>query len=114
MQQRGEVHGAKGSSAARCCLPSSKIARMKKRSWILATLLCISAATTAGADAQLQSFVESTVAEARARTGVPAIGVMIQVDGKVEAQVAAGVRALGEKPAVTRDDLWHLGADTKA
>ena len=40
---------------------------------------------------------------------------MIQIDGKLAAEAALGVRALGSHPEpVTTNDRWHIGSDTKA
>jgi CubicO group peptidase (beta-lactamase class C family) len=85
---------------------------MMKRSWIGLALLC--ASSWVRADAELQSFVEKTLTDVRTRVGLPAVATLVQIDGKVEAQVAIGVRAVGHTPEVTTKDLWHLGSDTKA
>ena len=45
---------------------------------------------------------------------VPAIGAARIEGGELTAYGAVGVRAFGTEAAVTRDDLWHLGSDTKA
>jgi CubicO group peptidase (beta-lactamase class C family) len=39
---------------------------------------------------------------------------LIQLDGKVAAEAALGERALGHSEAVTVNDRWHIGSDTKA
>ncbi len=85
---------------------------MNHRPWIAATLLLASA--FARADAELQSFVENTLTEARTRAGLPAIAALVQIGGKTEAEAAVGVRALGRAEAVTPQDSWHLGSDAKA
>jgi CubicO group peptidase (beta-lactamase class C family) len=85
---------------------------MNHRNWIAATLLLVSA--IARADAELQTFVETTLTEARTRSGLPAIAALVQIDGKTEAQAAVGVRALGQSEKVTLQDSWHLGSDAKA
>lgn len=72
-------------------------------------LLC---ACFARADGELQAFLEATVNEAR--DGLPAVAALVYVDGKIEAQVATGIRATGHKRAVTLNDEWHLGSCTKA
>jgi D-alanyl-D-alanine carboxypeptidase len=79
--------------------------------FIVASLLF---STAAHADAELQAFLETTVKEARARADLPAVAALIRVDGKIEAQVAMGVRAVGRKQTVSLDDEWHLGSCTKA
>ena len=77
-------------------------------------LLCALPARLAHADAELQAFVDKTLADVRARTDVPAVAVLVQINGRIEAQAAQGVRAVGRSEAVTLDDRWHLGSDTKA
>ncbi len=85
---------------------------MNHRTWIAATLLLASA--LAHADAELQTFVEKTLTEARTRTGLPAVAALVQIDGKTEAQAAVGYRSLGNARSVTLQDSWHLGSDAKA
>ena len=77
-------------------------------------LLCSLPARLAHAEAELQAFVDKTLADVRARTDVPAVAVLVQINGRIEAQAAQGVRAVGRGEAVTLDDRWHLGSDTKA
>jgi CubicO group peptidase (beta-lactamase class C family) len=85
---------------------------MKKRHVMIAALLL--AGSCAHASADLQSFVEKTLNDARTRADLPAVAALVQVDGKIEAQAAVGVRGVGSAKAVTQQDLWHLGSDTKA
>ena len=85
---------------------------MNTRSWLIFALLL--AGGSAQADAPLQSFVETTLTDARTKAGVPAVAALIQIDGKVEAQVAVGIRGVGSSKPVTLQDLWHLGSDAKA
>jgi D-alanyl-D-alanine carboxypeptidase len=85
---------------------------MNHRTWIAAALLL--AGACAHADAELQTFVEATLTEARTRAGLPAVAALVQIDGKTEAQAAVGVRALGQTRPVTLQDSWHLGSDAKA
>jgi len=75
---------------------------------LLATIL------PAGADEGLQAFLRQTLASARAKHPVPAIAALIMKDGRVVAEAAVGVRALGRPEPVSMDDRWHLGSDTKA
>jgi CubicO group peptidase (beta-lactamase class C family) len=79
---------------------------------LVVTLLCVCG--LAHADADLQQFLEQTVRGQLASSGVPAMAVMVQRDGKLEAQVAAGLRATGHPQPVTLKDEWHLGSCTKA
>jgi CubicO group peptidase (beta-lactamase class C family) len=39
---------------------------------------------------------------------------LIQVDGAIAAETAQGLRAAGRAGAVTMEDRWHIGSDTKA
>jgi CubicO group peptidase (beta-lactamase class C family) len=71
-------------------------------------------ASFAHADAGLQSFVEKTLNDVRTKADLPAAAALVQVDGKIEAQAAVGVRGVGSSKTVTAQDLWHLGSDTKA
>jgi CubicO group peptidase (beta-lactamase class C family) len=49
-----------------------------------------------------------------ARHKVPALGVLLVIDGEVRAHQVVGVRKQGDPTPATKDDLWHLGSDTKA
>ena len=68
----------------------------------------------AHADAALQKFLEETLVAARDKHQLPAVATLIQIDGKVAAEAALGVRALGRTEPVTIDDRWHIGSCTKA
>lgn len=66
-------------------------------------------APTAG-DARLAGLLE----EVRAKAGVPAMAAaVVTVDG-LRGVAVAGRRKAGATNAITLDDLWHLGSDTKA
>lgn len=80
--------------------------------WMMSLLWLV--ASVAHADAELQSFLDQTLTDARARANLPAVAALVQIDGKVEARSVVGVRAVGQRELVTQQDLWHLGADTKA
>ena len=84
------------------------------RSRVLAAVVLIAAPALVHADAALQVFLEQTLAAARDKDHLPAVAALIQIDGKIEAQAALGVRALGHPEPVTVDDRWHIGSDTKA
>ena len=60
----------------------------------LAAIVCL-AASFARADGDLQSFLEKTLAAARDKDHLPAVAAVIQIDGKIAAEAALGVRALG-------------------
>jgi D-alanyl-D-alanine carboxypeptidase len=89
-----------------------------RRSTTAAMLACVvvflMVSTSAHADAALQSYLEQALAWLRARDHDPAIAALIQIDGKVAAEAAAGSRAVGHPESVTVDDRWHIGSDTKA
>jgi CubicO group peptidase (beta-lactamase class C family) len=70
-------------------------------------------AAPAGAD-DLQPLLDTTLKTAREAHHLPAVAALLQIDGKVVAQSAIGVRAAGHPEAVTTGDLWHIGSDTKA
>jgi D-alanyl-D-alanine carboxypeptidase len=84
------------------------------RSRILAALVLMAAPALVHADAALQAFLEQTLAAARDKDHLPAVAALIQIDGRIEAEAALGVRALGHPEPVTVDDRWHIGSDTKA
>jgi CubicO group peptidase (beta-lactamase class C family) len=83
-----------------------------RRSLILFALVV--AAPAAHADAELQAFVEQTLAKARDQHKLPGIAAVVQIGGKLEAEVAMGLRASGHPERVTTNDRWHIGSDTKA
>jgi CubicO group peptidase (beta-lactamase class C family) len=80
----------------------------------LLILLLIAVPAVARADAALQAFLEQNVASMREQARVPAIAALVQKDGEVVAEVAAGLRAEGHPEAVTTHDRWHIGSCTKA
>ena len=80
----------------------------------LAVLALVHTTGPAYADAALQTFLEQTLAAARDKDHLPAVAALVQIDGKIEAEAALGVRALGHPDPVTTADRWHIGSDTKA
>ena len=68
----------------------------------------------AWAEDGLQSFLERTLAAAREKDHLPAVAALVQIDGKLAAEAALGLRALGQPETVTTNDRWHIGSDTKA
>jgi CubicO group peptidase (beta-lactamase class C family) len=68
----------------------------------------------AQADAPLQTFLDQTLTAARDEAHLPAVAALIQIEGKIAAEAALGVRALGRSEGVTTADRWHIGSDTKA
>lgn len=85
---------------------------MLKRAFL--TILLLAASAFAHADDTLQAFLEQTLTATRAKAQLPAVAALIQIDGRIEAEAALGVRALGHPEPVTRGDRWHIGSDTKA
>ncbi len=65
-------------------------------------------------EAGLQTFLEQTLAATREKDHLPAVAALIQIDGKIAAEAALGLRALGHPESVTVNDRWHIGSDTKA
>jgi CubicO group peptidase (beta-lactamase class C family) len=80
----------------------------------LTALVLLAAPALTQADPALQAFLEQTLAAARDKNHLPAVAALIQIDGKIAAEAALGVRALGHPELVTPGDRWHLGSDTKA
>jgi CubicO group peptidase (beta-lactamase class C family) len=62
----------------------------------------------------LQPFLQQTLQDARENNHLPGVAALVQIDGKVAAEAAVGVRALGHREAVTTRDRWHIGSDSKA
>ncbi|MFN0100230.1 MAG: serine hydrolase domain-containing protein [Gemmatimonadaceae bacterium] len=61
-----------------------------------------------------QAGAESLVARTRAAHGVPALGGMVVTPEGTELLEVAGTRRAEGSAAVTTDDPWHLGSNTKA
>ncbi len=90
---------------------------MMKVGIVLRTVLVaisLVAPSFAWAGDRLQPFLEQTLAAAREKDHLPAVAALIQIDGKLAAEAALGVRALGHSETVTINDRWHIGSDTKA
>jgi D-alanyl-D-alanine carboxypeptidase len=80
----------------------------------LVSFALLVASACAQADTGLQTFLEQTLAAAREKDHLPAVAALIQIDGKIAAEAALGVRALGHPETVAVNDRWHIGSDTKA
>lgn len=80
----------------------------------LALAVAALATPRADADADLQKFLEQTLTAARDKNHLPAAAALVSINGKIEAEAALGVRALGRPDPVTTNDRWHIGSDTKA
>lgn len=87
---------------------------MKSALLTLLTALALFATPPAIADADLQKFLEQTLAAARDKDRLPAVAAVVQINGRIEAEAALGLRALGHPDPVTTNDRWHIGSDTKA
>lgn len=72
------------------------------------------AAPVAHADPTVQTLLEKSLAAARAKRQLPGVAALVQKGGKVAAEAALGVRAVGHPEAVTTLDRWAIGSDTKA
>lgn len=58
--------------------------------------------------------LHGTLEGVRAKHRLPGLAAVVVRDGRIIAQGAAGVRAVGHEERATIDDLWHLGSCTKA
>ncbi len=83
------------------------------KTWVL-MLAAISMAALASASHAQQRSVDAYLETVRTEYGLPALAAAVVKDGEVVASGAVGVRALGSDVAVTIDDRFHLGSDTKA
>lgn len=66
------------------------------------------------ADDALQVFLEQTLIAASDKNNFPGVAALVQINGMIAAEAAYGVRAVGRQEAVTSDDRWHIGSNTKA
>lgn len=82
------------SSGLRCALPI-----------VLWCLLALPAAAT---------DLGTVLASAMQGSQVPAMGVLVMIDGKVAGEAVRGVRRNDGTDAVKLDDVWHIGSDAKA
>lgn len=81
---------------------------------ILAALVFWLGTKVAHADDALQDFLAETLTAASGKYNFPAVAAVIQIGGEVVAEAAHGVRARDRQEAVTVDDRWHIGSNTKA
>jgi CubicO group peptidase (beta-lactamase class C family) len=84
------------------------------RTKLLLSLWIWVSAAVAQADPALQDFLSASVEATREKAQLPAIAALVQIDGKVAARAAVGVRDIGAARPIGADDRWHLGSDTKA
>lgn len=80
----------------------------------LALASAIFAIPSSRADDALQAFLKQTLAAVQQKDQLPAAAALVQINGKIEAEAAVGVRALGHAELATTNDRWHIGSDTKA
>src|SRR5262249_25389386 len=78
--------------------------------WLLSCQVLFGAANPASAQRSLDAMLRPYLA----RYELPALAAAVVVDGKVIAVGGVGTRKAGVKIAVTVDDRFHLGSDTKA
>ena len=76
--------------------------------WVLADI------SGAQGNSDLQPFLQQTLQAARDNGHLPGVAALVQIEGKVAAEAAVGVRAFGHHEAVTTRDRWHIGSDSKA
>src|SRR5262249_8110341 len=75
-------------------------------------VLCACAAAREATPASAE--VNALLAPVREKHNLPALAAAVVTSKGLVAVAAAGVRKRGDKPAVTADDQFHLGSDTKA
>lgn len=77
---------------------------------VILSLLLLFAPSLAQARESLDTMLRSYLAEA----GIPALAAAVAKDGEIVAAGAVGTRRAGADVAVTIDDRFHIGSDTKA
>ena len=70
--------------------------------------------SAASAATESPDDLHDLLASQRESNGLPAIAAGVMKQGRLLAVGAAGVRKVGTEVAVTRDDRFHIGSDTKA
>jgi CubicO group peptidase (beta-lactamase class C family) len=80
----------------------------------VAFIAALATSVPAHADEELQAFMNKALPWVRLRDHQPAVAALIQIDGRLAAEGADGLRALDRPEPVTIDDRWHIGSDTKA
>lgn len=81
---------------------------------LLGPVLPAQAPAVAPSAAVATEDLAALLAPIRERHAVPALGAAVLVDGRLRALGVTGIRRVGHEEAVTVDDRWHLGSDTKA
>src|SRR6478735_3533152 len=81
---------------------------------VLLAILAVGCATTGENLAPDAGVLAPLIEPIRAAHGVPGMGAAILDANGLVAAGAAGTRKAGGQQAVTVNDLWHLGSDTKA
>jgi CubicO group peptidase (beta-lactamase class C family) len=74
---------------------------------VFAALLCLAGPVRA-------ADLAPVLAKAMDGTRVPAMGVLLIRDRKVDGEAVRGVRRIDQPNPVTADDVWHIGSDGKA
>lgn len=80
----------------------------------IAWLLTWGAGAAGPSDAPTGEEIRSVLADVRAKYDLPAMAGAVVSGRGLRALASVGVRKAGTEVAVTDDDLWHLGSDTKA
>jgi CubicO group peptidase (beta-lactamase class C family) len=86
----------------------------RRRLGVVAVCLSIALSAAAREGDTPQSFAEQAAASMRTETRLPAVGLLVQKDGVIVAELATGLRAVGHPATVTTQDRWHIGSCTKA
>lgn len=79
-----------------------------------AWLLSRGAGPTIASRVPTAAEIRAVLADVRAECKLPALGGAVVTSRGLLALATVGVRKAGTEVAVTDDDLWHLGSDTKA
>ena len=87
---------------------------MSRNRSLARTALVASLLTCASARAGAPASLDEMLTPHLARHGLPALAAAVVKGGEVIAVGAVGTRRAGAQIAVTRDDRFHLGSDTKA
>jgi CubicO group peptidase (beta-lactamase class C family) len=98
------------AAASDDCSPMRTQYPAGRRFLLAAALLAMNAA----AHAQIPDDLRGVLEPIRAKAAVPALAAVVLRGDQIVAQGAVGVRAAGSPPAVTINDRFHLGSDTKA
>lgn len=91
-----------------------QLAKNKKISMILFILSLWVGKAVAHTNDALQVFLEQILTDTSDKYNFPGVAALIQINGIIVAEAVHGVRTVGHQEAVTVDDRWHIGSNTKA